>query len=498
MNRHPARAQLRGIRSLTLALATWWIVVLPAQVVHGQISPGDLAQPHAGLEGITNCTKCHELGRGPSPGKCLSCHANVKQRIDQQRGFHHTAMQGDDAQCGDCHADHAGRDFALIRWPGGEAAFDHTRAGFDLQGRHARLQCRDCHRAELIHDNLRSAQRDIDLDRTYLGLPRDCLGCHQDEHRQQLSINCTECHGAESWKPTTGFDHDRTAFRLTGTHEPVQCAGCHPALAVSQAEGAGHTSYAQYIGLRYENCSSCHKDPHRERFGGNCRSCHDTGGWKRITTAEVDHARTDFPLLGRHAHVPCKDCHTSGSYLQPVAFALCTDCHRDQHRGQFALRTDGGMCESCHSVQGFKPATFGMAEHAQTKFALVAAHSAQSCLACHEPTLSDDLGPYRRYTFEDRRCVACHDDTHHAQFASDPVKVCTDCHGGDSWRVRDFDHDRRTTYPLEGAHQKVACQACHKPTVTDGDSFVTYRAVGRRCESCHEGTTPPRLVKTKG
>ncbi len=44
-----------------------------------QLSPGDLARPHAGLEGMANCVSCHELGEGPSDRLCLDCHAEIDQ-----------------------------------------------------------------------------------------------------------------------------------------------------------------------------------------------------------------------------------------------------------------------------------------------------------------------------------------------------------------------------------------------------------------------------------
>ena len=37
------------------------------------MSPGDLTQYHADLEGLLNCTKCHDLGEGVSEAKCLDC-----------------------------------------------------------------------------------------------------------------------------------------------------------------------------------------------------------------------------------------------------------------------------------------------------------------------------------------------------------------------------------------------------------------------------------------
>src|SRR3989449_5428049 len=39
----------------------------------------------------------------------------------------------------------------------------------------------------------------------------------------------------------------------------------------------------------------------------------------------------------------------------------CANCHKpDPHGGQFRQRPDRGECASCHTVEGFKPAQFGV------------------------------------------------------------------------------------------------------------------------------------------
>jgi uncharacterized paraquat-inducible protein A len=51
-----------------------------------QISPGELSQAHAHLEGMSKCTQCHTLGDKVSNIKCLACQTEIKERIDQQKG----------------------------------------------------------------------------------------------------------------------------------------------------------------------------------------------------------------------------------------------------------------------------------------------------------------------------------------------------------------------------------------------------------------------------
>ena len=55
---------------------------------YGQISPGDLSSAHAELEGMSNCTLCHELGEKVLNSKCLDCHDDIQSLLTQNRGFH--------------------------------------------------------------------------------------------------------------------------------------------------------------------------------------------------------------------------------------------------------------------------------------------------------------------------------------------------------------------------------------------------------------------------
>jgi uncharacterized paraquat-inducible protein A len=56
--------------------------------VQTQISPGKLSKEHTSLEGISNCTACHDLGAKISEQKCLNCHKELKTRITQNKGYH--------------------------------------------------------------------------------------------------------------------------------------------------------------------------------------------------------------------------------------------------------------------------------------------------------------------------------------------------------------------------------------------------------------------------
>ncbi|MCX6283385.1 MAG: hypothetical protein NTW31_04010 [Bacteroidetes bacterium] len=63
-------------------------MLLSANPVIAQISPGQLASVHSNLEGISNCTHCHTLGDKVTNDKCLSCHTELKARLDLHKGYH--------------------------------------------------------------------------------------------------------------------------------------------------------------------------------------------------------------------------------------------------------------------------------------------------------------------------------------------------------------------------------------------------------------------------
>ena len=100
-----------------------------------QISPGKLSRFHAALEGIANCTKCHVLGQEVANSKCLDCHTPIRARQGAGTGYH-GAGEAKDQPCRACHSEHNGREFELVHWPQGKAAFDHRQTGFALEGAH--------------------------------------------------------------------------------------------------------------------------------------------------------------------------------------------------------------------------------------------------------------------------------------------------------------------------------------------------------------------------
>ncbi len=441
------RAHLFGLAAI-LALTIAGFPRAEAQEIGALVSPGPLTRAHAKLEGIANCVKCHEPGKKVTAKRCLACHQPILERIAAKKGVHRDVTD----DCVSCHVEHAGTDAELR--PVDRKSFNHLReSGFALDGKHAvtATDCAKCHKT-----------------RSFLGLKPDCASCHQDPHQGRLGGACASCHASTvAFKETErAFDHSRTAFPLTEAHLAVACAKCHV--------------HKVYKGLRFTACVDCHSDPHRQAFGMACVNCHTGPSWK---TERVDHARTRFALVGKHAGVQCASCHRQPTMRAKLEFARCASCHVDPHRGQF--KQD---CAACHTPASFRGAPFD--HQAKTKFALAGRHAEVACASCHKGA-STVAARGAALTVDFRglstACASCHADVHAGRLGT----ACASCHENRTFRVATFRHPGPSEF-YAGQHAGVACGKCHggegvTKTAVSGKPAAsrTYRGLGTACVSCH-------------
>jgi hypothetical protein len=431
-----------------------------------QISPGALAKPHSHLEGMSNCTKCHDLGDKVSNAKCLACHTELKVRIDQQKGYHSSAeVKG--KQCASCHNDHHGLTFQIIRFD--KDKFNHNLSGYKLTGAHSKKKCDDCHKASFIADRKIRAKK-----YTFLGLKTECLTCHADYHQKTLSASCSNCHNDEKFKPASKFDHQKTKFPLTGKHEVVACADCHKTTV------SNGIKFQEFKGVKGTNCSNCHKDPHENKFGQNCAECHNNESFAAVGGVKnFDHTKTNFELEGKHQKVDCKSCHKI-KLTTPLNYKRCTDCHADYHNKQFAKNGVSPDCSTCHNVKGFTEFSFTIEQHNASIFPLKGAHVATPCFACHKKQ--------EKWKFKEigKTCKDCHDNIHKT-FISDkyyPESDCEACHNLSKWNSVEFDH-KKTQFELEGAHTKQTCRDCHFNKEKSGHANQKFTGLTTNCTACH-------------
>ncbi len=508
-----------------------------------QLSPGDLANSHKDLEGMSKCTQCHDLGSKVSNDKCLVCHKEIKSLMDRNAGYH-ASSEVRSKDCAKCHSDHHGRNFNMVRFD--EKKFNHTQAGFELKGAHKQIDCRKCHLPDLIEDvNLKKRKN------TFLGLGNKCVNCHKDVHQKTLGNDCAKCHTDEKFVPAGKFNHDRSDFPLTGKHKTVQCLECH------KKETRGGKEFQRFSDVPFKNCNSCHKDPHDNKLGNDCKNCHNDQsftGWagmnkfnhnttkfplkgkhKQVDCRKChtmsatpqnvfqdrigvqtddciachkdvhdnkfgnkcvdchkedsfrkvgnlngfDHDRTSYALEGKHEAVDCKKCHKSEHMTDPLPHNTCASCHKDYHEGQFAGIVVTPDCASCHTVQGFAESTYSLEQHAKTKFPLDGSHIATPCFACHK---QDDKWKFKGLGV---RCVDCHKDVHGGQIAEKwyPNKACEQCHVTSTWKDNRFDHSK-TAFALKGAHTQQDCRACHVPDAEF--KYGKFAGLPATCSQCHQ------------
>jgi len=146
MNAHAPDFRRRVVAVIGVVMLTGLATLsLPLRLA-AQISPGPLARPHRTLEGTQNCVSCHGLKRQPMTQVCLSCHREIGWLMQQRRGLHAREVTVAKKECASCHPDHAGADFKMVEWSEGAAErFDHRRAGWELDGKHADATCESCH-----------------------------------------------------------------------------------------------------------------------------------------------------------------------------------------------------------------------------------------------------------------------------------------------------------------------------------------------------------------
>ncbi len=417
------------------------------------VSPGKLSQPHEKQE--ATCNACHESFKGAQSSKCLDCHKDVNIDVRNKRGFHGRSPDVWGKECKSCHTEHQGRDAKIVRIE--QKSFDHRFTDMPLDGGHLRVDCTECHSAGV----------------KFSKAPLDCVGCHKadEPHKGSLGTACASCHVAVDWK-TIRFDHASTRFALKGAHANTDCLACH---ANEAWKGLATT------------CVSCHAkdDAHKGKLGRDCAACHTELKWSVET---FNHARTGFPLAGRHAAVRCETCHTAG--VSAPLPRECNGCHAkdDVHKGR-----NGSACADCHAANSWTAITF---DHRTTRFPLLGGHTKAGCETCHTRPIKEWKPPLS--------CNGCHvdDDKHKGLLGPD----CQDCHVETTWSKVRFEHDRDTKFSLKGRHSLIECAACHKaPTPVKAppincigchrDDDPHKRQLGDGCGQCHNETSWKEKVR---
>jgi hypothetical protein len=392
---------------------------------HHACSGFPLAAPHD----KARCDECHKPAgktfaeRYPGRGAdaCKACHEDVHEGQFDEGPF---AAAG----CVGCHD--------RLHWePHAFDAEKHARAALPLTGRHAQIECGECH--EVPAEN---------RPRTFRGTPARCESCHEDAHQgyfarfeaelaQAKPGSCGQCHETTAFHdlPAEGFDHKRwTGFALAGAHAQSACETCHRREAQPDARGRTFGWIEKRYG-KLKGCVTCHVDPHRGEF--------DKPGMPK----EVDGKRE---------------------------------------------------CVRCHVETSFRSFPDGFDHGRWTGWPLDGQHAKASCSACHASLRKPDPSGRTWGRAKGTGCADCHDDVHAGQFVNDGRNDCRRCHrSAQPWKDLAFRHNFDARFALGKAHAGVACDKCHKPARIGDAVVVRYRPVPRECADCH---TPDELRKAKG
>ena len=326
-----------------------------------------------------------------------------------------------------------------------------------------------------------------------------CLECHKEIawlkaekrglHAREARNPCSSCHPEHAGEdfslvPWTRdslarFDHRRTGWELVGAHAQAKCDACHKqAFRVGNAAKLAPlgSKATWWIGLE-TSCASCHEEVHRRnpKITGACTDCHDTKAWAPAT--KFDHAKTDYPLIGKHADVVCEKCHVAKTgtvapgkskvdpAFVPPRSAECSGCHKDPHQGRL-----GATCSDCHVTTGFLERKAGGFDHGRTRYPLEGRHVSVQCAKCHRSEGQRVNPPFAT-------CSSCHKDAH-AKSATVASKVsdCVACHTVSGFKPSSFTVEK---------HGQARCRDCH--VESHGDQLVKLAGAGS-CESCHRVT----------
>jgi predicted CXXCH cytochrome family protein len=273
----------------------------------------------------TTCTSCHNTAawrparfHQAGANDCYACHRPAYEGTAAPAH----AAGGIPTTCTSCHN--------TVAWQ--PATFDHSATPFALTGAHQAARCQDCHGSPWQNT-----------------LASDCYSCHRPAYEGTaapahaaggIPTTCTSCHNTVAWQPAT-FDHNATAFALTGAHRTARCQDCHG---------------SPWQNTLASDCYSCHRPAYEGTtnpahiaagFPTTCTTCHNTTAWSGAT---FNH--TWFPITsGRHSGLSCSDCHTVASNY--ATFSCTSGCHSQsdtngRHSDVSGYRYDSADCYSCH------------------------------------------------------------------------------------------------------------------------------------------------------
>jgi hypothetical protein len=182
------------------------------------------------------------------------------------------------------------------------------------------------------------------------------------------------------------------------------------------------------------------------------------------------HDGTNFPLIGKHRTVECRECHLNLVFEgTPLS---CEACHWERRQDdRYRLRL-GAHCADCHTPHSWKNVRANRWNHrTDTGFRLEGLHRTLDCVDCHGDSDLQSASV---------DCFGCHAEDYSQTREPDHAAAgfptqCQMCHHNNSrWEDADFLHD---FFVLKGQHLSANCSSCH----LEGK----FSGVSTDCFSCH-------------
>ncbi|MDZ4081963.1 MAG: cytochrome c3 family protein, partial [Bdellovibrionales bacterium] len=261
------------------------------------------------------CLDCHGGGKEKKrvvykwpqlkTSQCLSCHE------DQHKGNFSKKFQN--GRCTDCHTEN--------EWK--IPSFNHKITGYPLRGKHAELNCTECHKQTPAVAAKKPGFH------KFTGLSKNCLSCHDDEHRfgkfksarYKTPNNCLSCHNETHWKKELRFDHNlHSRFAINGRHGEVSCEECH----------------LQQMPLKLEKST----DGNRSSKKSAGQSTSPFVGLGRSPAQAAETKGSEFPKLKVGVY-----------HWNQLQTKTCEVCHGNPHLGQFSKKQLAKKCTDCHTTE---------------------------------------------------------------------------------------------------------------------------------------------------
>jgi len=231
--------------------------------------------------------------------------------------------------------------------------------------------CKDCHSAEVVHQNLNQPC----LKAAY---HRQCISCHQD---WSGDANCEKCHVMKEKMNAAGDSYvqpkykkckepDLKIYKTGNTEAPtvtffhsnhasfycLECKDCHrddPCIRCHYQSEGTFSTIDKETDVMHHKCSACHPvDDPKE-----CSKCHN-----KTEKQGFDHGRDAGWVLNEfHKKLACNSCHPKDTRLGKLD-RNCGSCHKDWNFQNFnhaivGLELDeihqDADCSDCHSNQQF-------------------------------------------------------------------------------------------------------------------------------------------------